>query len=165
MDTYPFTADSYVTVDDANSYFLTRLDTSVWTTATPSDQYAALCEGTRIVDRLRYRGVSSDLYNQTVYCAAPTGQLHQFPRNGDTVIPEEIRIATCECAIALLGGFDIDLEIQGLGVQSEGFASVRQSRNTNVVEAYLLAGVPSYRAWTYLLKFLVDPREVRIERV
>lgn len=158
-------AESYVTIAEADAYFSTRLGVDVWDSSSSNDKQKSLYEATRAIDRLAYIGVTTDYYNQHVFNMLPSGQTLQFPRNGDIIIPQGIKNACCECAIAFLDGVDTDAEIQNIGIISDTFASVKQVRQGSFIQPYTLAGIPSARAWMELIPFLADPREVRMVRV
>ena len=48
--------DNYVTVEDAETYFSSALDTTAWDAATDAEKAAAIVEAFKAVDRLKYRG-------------------------------------------------------------------------------------------------------------
>lgn len=97
------TADSYITVVDANTYFNTRLFTSsVWEAATVDEKERALKQATRILDRMNWVGEkTTDAYAL------------RWPRDvvydqdaillSSTTIPSWLEDATCESAIDLMG--------------------------------------------------------------
>lgn len=156
--------DSYATIDDANAYFASQRSavTIAWTSATLADQQASLYEATAAIDRLLFTGVKTNEYNQSVNGGDLAVQNLEFPRNGDTVVPDDIVNACCECAKAFLDGVDIDQEIRRSRVESQGFASVRQSYQRNASPLpWILAGIPSYQAWQLLQPYLADPRAIR----
>ena len=82
---------SYVTTAEATTYFGSRLHAEAWTAAKDADQQKALDMATRVIDRTPVVGVKSS-YNQT----------NQFPRYPDTEVPQAVKDATCEEALALL---------------------------------------------------------------
>lgn len=95
-------ANSYVTTSEADSYFDTRLYSSVWSTALSGDQESAIISSTRQLDE------------EYIWSGLPTNsdQALGWPRTGAyncenisisaTVIPPEIKNATYEQAIYLL---------------------------------------------------------------
>jgi hypothetical protein len=152
---------AYVTLDDANTYFATRLNSDAWDGASDVDKQKALYQATRAIDNLRFTGVKSDYYNHTVLGQSFVEQQLEFPRNGLTEVPEGIKNACCECAVAFLDGIDIDQELRRQRVQSQGFASVRQAYfDKQAPNPWVLAGIPTYTAWQFLLPYLADPREI-----
>lgn len=155
---------AYLTVAEADEYFATKLKSTAWTGASSTDKQNSLYEATRLMERLVYQGVKSNQYNNEVLGQALIDQPLEFPRNGLAEIPDGIKIACCECAIAILNGFDIEEETRGFGVITDQFASVRQTRREDFIQPYLLAGIPSALAWSYLSEFLADPRSIRLTR-
>jgi len=92
------TANSYVTVAEANSYFADRAHSSAWVTATNKDQL--LMSASRMLDwMLNFNG--SRIYST---------QVMQFPRIGvikrdgvevpETIIPQEVKFAVFELALS-----------------------------------------------------------------
>jgi hypothetical protein len=153
--------NSYVTLDEADAYFAARLDSDAWEGASAEDQQKSLYQATRAIDNLRFAGVKSDYYNHTVLGQTFVEQPLEFPRNGLTVIPEGIKNACCECAVAFLDGIDPNQELRRQRVQSQGFASVRQAYfDRQAPDPWVLAGIPTYTAWQFLLPYLADPREI-----
>lgn len=146
-------ATSYLTEAAAQVYLDARLNTEPWDDASSSDRDKSLCMATEIIDRLNYLGTKTD-ENQTL----------QFPRNDDTVVPVDIEKACVEIALALLDGIDPDLEHQNLRLIAQGYANVRSTYNHMAHPAHVLAGVPSFRAWTYLQPYLRDPHSIKIVR-
>lgn len=164
----------YVTLKEAADYFETRLHETAWSQASPADREKALIQATRIIDRLNFKGLKRSVYqavknnpnlSQEEINAASKEQERQFPRDNDTEIPEEIKIACCEIAYALLDEIDPDIELENLAVISHGYSSVRTtySRSHNPPE-HLNAGVPSATAWRYLRPFLREPGGIIISR-
>jgi hypothetical protein len=80
-------------------------------------------------------------------------------------IPQDITFAAYEVAIKLLDGYDPDLEIDNLFATSKGYSSVRASYDTNRIPEYIRNGIPSAVAWSYLVPYLRDAREIRVTRV
>jgi len=93
------TANSYVTLADANAYFETVPDSATWTNKTDDQKNRALISATRWIDSLNYYGDRCD-----------EDQALKWPRNNYDVdgvelecslIPNEIKYATYELARAL----------------------------------------------------------------
>lgn len=114
------TADSYVSVPDANTYFASRLQTDPWTnlsnattsTAATSIKENVLKQATRELDStFRFYGSK---YNQGIE-GATDYQALEFPRtnhtdvNGDLYIPDDVKYATYEQALWILerGGMKV----------------------------------------------------------
>ncbi len=93
------TANSYVTLADANAYFETVPDSSTWTNKTDDQKNRALISATRWIDSLNYYGDRCD-----------EDQALKWPRNNYDVdgvelecslIPNDVKYATYELARAL----------------------------------------------------------------
>jgi len=143
----------YGTLQDANTYFSSRMYTTAWDRATIQTQRKALAQATRIIDRLNFIGIKT----------VSTQEL-QFPRGGDTTVPSDICSATYEIALALLDGRDPERERTNLSVQSQGFSGVRTTYNHATASDHILAGVPSYTAWTFLKPYLEDGESIELRR-
>ena len=144
----------YISVVDADTYFDERLNSDAWEDATTADKTKALITSTRMIDRLNFRG------NKTV-----ATQSEQFPRGEDTEVPDDIKYACCEIAIALLDGVDPELEFENLDMVSQGYANVRSTYNRSSKPEHLIAGIMSIIAWRYLKPYLRDPTYLDISRV
>jgi len=145
---------SYIDRVEAQAYFDGRLNTDPWDDTTDdTTKDKSLIMATRVVDRLNFSG-----------CKAVATQELQFPRGVDVVIPMDIQNATAEIALALLDGVDPQLEFENVFMTSQGYGGVRSSFDRSVKPAYLLAGVPSFTAWTYLQPYLYDPLNIELHR-
>ena len=90
----------------------------------------------------------------------------EFPRGADTEVPEAIRIACYEIAHSLLDGKDPELELENLGIVSQGYASVRTTYSrAHVPIEHIVNGVPNVLAWRHLRPFLRDEDAIRLSRV
>lgn len=170
--------ETYVTMNEAVAYFADRLNEVAWTDASPQNRNKAIIAATRIIDRLNFKGYKKTVYDylasledlsladQAELNAASAAQELQFPRDTDTDIPEEIKLACYEIIYALLDEIDPDTELENLAIISHGYASVRTtySRSHNPPE-HLNAGVPSATAWRYLRPFLREPGGITLSRV
>lgn len=149
-----FITTAYLDIVTAQSYFDGRLGTECWDTADDADKTKALLQATRSIDRLNFVGLKSD-----------EAQELQFPRNGDTVVPSDIMAACAEEALALINGLDPEMERESLAVvqQEFGKAKVKFDRET-ARPIYILHGIMSSTAWSYLKPYLRDPLTMRISR-
>jgi hypothetical protein len=94
--------DSFLSVGDADSYMAARLYSTTWSGATTSDKERALRMATSMLCREKWQGSITS-----------QNQLLSWPRQGaidaegraiaSTVIPQPVRDATAELALALLG--------------------------------------------------------------
>ena len=171
----------YGSVDDANNYFSMRLHADAWLDASPSDWPKALWAATQIIDTLNYKGCKAAVYavilnNPHRECerwymeplirAAEASQVHEFPRGVDTEVPVAILNACYEIAYSLLDGKDPELELENLGVISQGYSSVRTTYNRNQVPIeHLINGVPNALAWRLIRPFLRDGDSVTLSRI
>ena len=144
---------SYATESEAQTYFENRLHTEPWDEATSTNRNKALGQATKIIDRLSFSGDKAD-----------EDQELQFPRGTDTEIPQDIKDACAEIALALLDGVDPALEFENVFMTSQGYGGIRSSFNREVKPPHVLAGVPSFIAWTYLQPYLRDTLNIELFR-
>lgn len=155
---------SYNTLNRANAFFTDRLFNN-WFDFSDEIRQKALNSAKDFIDRLAYKGTKAD-----------PNQTNQWPRNLNSnvciidinllnVMPDGIYIAECLIANMLLDGFDFETEIQNTRVTSRGFSSVRTTYDPTLAFEYLVAGIPSAQAWSYLSPYLSDSRSIRLSRV
>jgi hypothetical protein len=170
----------YATLQEAAEYLATRLHSGAWNTYPASDRTAALITASKAISRLSFAGEKNAAYEyrQTagftgcitaeqeaeVQAAGATQEL-EFPRGGDTEIPEDIKIACIEEAFDLLSGKDPQTEFENLATVSQGFASVRVTLDRSYNQDHLLNGLVSLRAWNYLRPYLREPSDFKLRRV
>jgi hypothetical protein len=169
----------YGTLAEANEYFDNRLHEEAWYNAPADDRPKALIKATQLIDALNFKGYRATVYDITYdYDGTPLypteeeireaeeEQELEFPRGEDVDVPDPIKLGCWEIAHALLDGVDPDLDIENLGVSSQGYASVRTTyaRSQALVE-HLMHGIPSATAWRYIKPFLRDADEVKLSRV
>ena len=158
------TANSYVTLAEANTYFETVPDSSTWTNKTDDQKNRALIAATRWIDTLVYYGDRCD-----------NGQSLKFPRNNYkvddvelacTTIPNNIKYAQYELARALANdteaitgttGKDGNFEEVALGdlrvkynTSSQGTGTINNIMDVypwlqSYLGAYILGGSGSYQ--------------------
>ncbi len=145
---------SYLTIVEAQAYYDTRLGTSPWDIADQVNRNKSLLMSTSIIDRLKYLGARTDIT-----------QTNQFPRSGELVVPQAIKDATAEIALALLDGFDLELEYENLNMVSQSFGKLKSTYDRSIIQEYKLAGVPSITAWRLLKPYLYDQLTVDLHRV
>lgn len=167
--------DYYGTLAEANDYFGHRLHETAWTGANVSDRPKALWAATQIIDTLNYKGAKAPVY--ALLLSSPTAsaaeiqsaegsQVLEFPRGTDTEVPEAIRRACYEIAHSLLDGKDPELELENLGVISQGYSSVRTTYSRSQVPIeHLINGVPNAMAWRLIRPFLRDGDALKILRI
>ena len=99
---------SYCTIEYADQYFKNRLHAESWGETSEADKEKALRQATKTIDRQPLRGRKAE-----------TGQALAFPRYPDTEIPEVVKEACCEEALAMLErGNSQRRKLQQEGVQS-----------------------------------------------
>jgi hypothetical protein len=100
--------NSYIDIDGADEYFAGRLHAESWSGADSETKEKALRQATKEIDRMPLKGRK----------ATDTQEL-AFPRYPDTEIPEAVKEACCEEALALLErGNSQRHKLQQEGVQS-----------------------------------------------
>lgn len=146
---------AYATITEANTYFEGRMFTQSWDRALTVERTAALEHASKIINNITYKGRKTDL-NQT----------DEFPRDiTDGEVPQDVKDATAEIALALLDGIDPEREREGVSIESQGYSSARSTYDRGFVQSHVAAGVPSSTAWTLLRKYIKDVDKVRISRV
>src|SRR3990167_611371 len=111
-------SNSYISVADATTYFTKRLSSTDWTDATTANQEAALIQATRRLNDEDFEGMKTDSDQVLAWPRFGTYDRDGVSYDSDA-IPEIVKDAQCEVAIALLSG-DLDLDDTGL----EGFTDV-----------------------------------------
>lgn len=142
---------SLVTEAEATTYIQFHMKKRVWDNFV--DHPAALVSATRIIMNLPLKPVIQ---------ATLTDYLNE---EENSTIPEKIKEACIEIAIALADGIDPEMEYRQLSKTTQGYSSLRQQKNTEMVEEYLAMGVPSLAAWQRLLSYLKIDSSVVLERV
>lgn len=177
----------YGDLSEADAYFAMRLHESAWSDADAAERPKALWAATQIIDTLNYKGFKHPVYvlldsyglkdipsvfgdyrspTREELMTAEASQELEFPRGADETVPEAIRRACYEIAHTLLDGKDPELELENLGIVSQGYASVRTTfSRTHVPVEHIVNGVPSAMAWRLLLPFLRDDDAIRVSRV
>ena len=155
---------NYITYAEATAYANARLNVDAWDDAVEEDgsnageegslTYKSIAMATEIIDRLSYKGDKAD-----------STQTNQFPRGTDTVVPDDVKKACFEIALALLDDVDPEFESNNLGMINQGYANIRATYDRETPQPHLVAGVPSATAWRYLIPYLRDPREIEVMRL
>lgn len=138
--------NSYVTLDEAEQYFSERLYTDEWDNADAATKEKALLMACKRIERLQFRGMKADPENQTLQFprALPaTGTVlwnserrfndlqYPFGYNFGYIVqekvPEEVKQAQCEEALALLKyGNSSRIKLQEQNVESVDIGSVSE---------------------------------------
>jgi len=146
--------NSYVTVDEAEIYFQSRLYSEAWEDATEPNKAKSVITATKMIERLNIVGIRTDV-----------DQILLFPRDDDIYIPDDIQNATCEIALSLLDGIDPDMEYDNLSTLSEGYGNIRSTFDRSRLPEHVLAGIPSVRAWRFLRPYIRDVQRVDLHRL
>jgi len=108
---------SYIDLANANTYFAGRLNAEAWTAATDADRGKALAMAAKIIDRQPLKE-----------CKADPAQTLAFPRYPDSEVPEAVKEACCEEALALLErGNSQRRRLQQEGVQSFSLGNMSET--------------------------------------
>lgn len=165
----------YGTLNDANTYFTTRLHSNLWFNESNINRTNALYKAASIIESLNFKGCKATVYDaleadsdatQATLRTAEAAQELEFPRDADTTVPTVIDKASYEIAFALLDGIDPDLELENLAVVSQGYAGVKTtySREQQPIE-HIINGVPSATAWRMLRPFLRGDGGPKLSRI
>ena len=110
-------SESYCTIEYADEYFRSRLHAESWEQADESTKEKALKQATKIIDRQLLRGRKTN----------PEQEL-AFPRHPDTEVPEAVKEACCEEALAILeSGNSQRRRLQQEGVQSFSLGNMSET--------------------------------------
>lgn len=144
----------YNTLITANAYFLTRLDSDVWTQASDTHKTQALSTACRLIERLNFA------CDKTV-----STQTREFPRGTDTTVPQAILDAENEIAIALLDGRNVEYEAEHANRESTSMGGARSRLESEFIRPEKVHNIPSTVAWSLLQPFLRDGGHVKVSRV
>lgn len=138
--------NSYVTVEEADSYFANTLQFEDWNQFDTSAKEKALITATRQIDRLPFASRKLDI-NQSL----------EFPRTTTNLpfsdgIPDSITYATCEQALFLLQGGSKRQELQKQGVKSYSLGDLSETFADNLSPAEKII---CPEALAYLRKFML----------
>ncbi len=150
----PSTETSYTTESEGVTYATGAYPAPTgWDAADTDSRERTLSEATRIVDQLNFKGFKTD-----------TDQTLEFPRDGDTTVPQAIKDACSEIAFSLLDGVDPVIEFENVWMTSMKYGPVASTFDKTEAAVHVLAGVPSIKAWRKLLPFLEDAQTVQLRR-
>lgn len=144
---------SYIGLDEADEYFARRLNSTNWWNAALEDRTRALIKSSQLIDALAFSGDKTD-----------PGQLQEFPRYGQADVPEDIKVAQAEIAIALFI-MDMEQSLSNLQVQSAKYSSITTRYFRDVPDDAIRAGIPSRMAWLLLRPYLAEYRSMALFKV
>ena len=108
---------SYVSLAEANEYFSSRLHADAWADVSDADKEKALAMATKAIDRQPLSGRKTDLAQEMA-----------FPRYPDVDVPEAVKEACCEVALALIErGNSQRRKLQQEGVQSFSLGNMSET--------------------------------------
>lgn len=130
--------NTYLTLEEANTYFESRLYNTAWLNASADDKEKALIMATQKIDNLDNSGFG---FIDSKY---DISQKLEFPRT-DGIVPEKVKKAACEEALAILSrGNSKRTQLIEQGVTSFSLGDMSESFNKIVshksLDRYLLSG-------------------------
>lgn len=139
--------NSYVTLVEADSYFVERLYASEWGLATSTEKEKALIMAARMIDRCAFSGKVATADQAMAW--PRVNMRDDQGRDLNLLVPRQIKDAQCELAYALLKS-DITVDSGRRGLKSkevsvgaigskEVFVSIAQTQLPQVVEELLRA--------------------------
>jgi hypothetical protein len=141
--------NSYVTVVEADAYFLDKLDSAAWEESTLDRKAQALVTATGILDEVRWGGmVVSD------------SQLLAFPRNGTYFDPRIGHLMTLSSAVALKRLSDATFELAYHLLNNEGLMEDTGLLKDISLGAINLSGIRAANKIPPLAKRLIRPMMV-----
>ena len=109
--------NSYIDIEEADEYFAGRLHAESWGQADDNTKEKALKQATREIDQQPLKGRKTE-----------TSQTLAFPRYPDSEVPEAVKDACCEVALALLErGNSQRRKLQQEGVQSFSLGNMSET--------------------------------------
>jgi hypothetical protein len=146
---------SYVTLEEAAAYVAGNLINSLpWDSANEATRTKALNISTKKIDALNFLGDKTD-----------SSQELQFPRGGDTEVPEAIKEATILLAVRLLDDVDPEREFENQFMSSFQYENIKSTYDRSRVAINVLHGIPSWEAWIRIQPYLYETAAVRLTRV
>jgi len=144
----------YVTLEECTTYLSTELWAEAWLTTSTHNQQLALNKSEKIVDAIRYYGEKLD-----------KNQIHEFPRDYQETIPQDVKDAVCLIALKLVEGRIPELDSDMARIKSDNLASAKTTYNEFNTPKHVLYGVPSYDAWGMLIKYVDTHKGIALNRV
>jgi len=144
----------YATIPEADQYLDFHMKKRIWVYF--EDKTSALVSASRIIDNLPIKSVIDGI------------EITTRPLPIDQFAPESQRLikeGCIEIALALADGIDPEMEYRQLTKTTQAYSVLRQQKNTEMMEPYIALGIPSFAAWTRLMRFIDLSRTVDLERV
>lgn len=138
---------AYATIEAAETYFTSVLDTEPWDDAEPEMRQKALYAATRMIDGLRVR------------------RPHSEEKNFDEPAPTDVQRACAQIALDILDGFE-QSDFEDNDLIAEGYGNIRDTHDSNAVMMHRWLGLSSYAAFILLRPYLeFGAEDVTIQRV
>lgn len=97
-------SNSYLTLAEADAYFLDALHATAWTSATEGDRGKAIVSATRFIDaKFIFKGVKTDQAQALSFPRYGVANLDGYNYDSDE-LPPRLKDATAELALSLLAG-------------------------------------------------------------
>jgi len=131
----------YVTLDEADIYLESVMNTEPWDLSTDTLRTKAIKASQKIIESLNTVGTLVD--NEPV---------------------ELVKDATVEIALKLLDGVDPETELYNYTIKEMEFDRLKQTNKSGETPLHVIAGVPSVTAFNILRRFMPDITTVRMSR-
>ena len=147
---------NYSTIVLADVYFDDERvgDVTAWTDASDNDKTKALVHASRLIDNLAFIGKK-----------AVIGQALSFPRLNQTDVPVDVDRAVWECALALLEGVEVAIELEGTHITHESIGDGSTTYDRSTIPMHLQAGLPSAEAWRFINRYVKKQKSLSFRRV
>ena len=143
---------SYISVEDADVYFGDRYGANEWRAATEQHKAQALVTATRTIDMQRLRGRKTD---DSQPLAFPRAIYWRGAWNADTTVPEAVKAATCEEALAILSQDQQRTARQRDGLTAVSIGDASESYDKSALARTQSGGLLSPQAKLLLRPWLV----------
>ena len=156
--------NTYVTLAEADAYMAQVLYADAWTAAATDTRNRALVTACRDLAKVTYKHRKTDPDQTLDFPRAITSYLYtddwQFVHAtyDDTIIPQVVKDAQCDEALALLTGGGNDR----VSLQAQGVTSITLGKLTEVYGSSRTGGLVSHDAYVRLLPWIAG--SVRIAR-
>ena len=134
--------NSYVTMEEAEAYFLQRLGADAWDGAVPSAKEAALVTATRLLDSMRWAGMAA---TDEQPLAFPRAITYFDPKKGALVtptgVPPRVTNAQLELALHILNSPEVLSEEASVDEMSLAKLNLGKIRKAPTIPAAVLSEV------------------------
>ncbi len=131
--------NSYISLEDANNYFNTRLNNLTWENVNDTEKKKALITATRHIDYNNFIGRKVNPDQPLEFPRIFSKNINPFYEYDDKLdsdnLPKELLDATCEEAIALLNKNNKIEEKQRNGIESESIQDTSRSYNSDIMKS------------------------------